>query len=896
MALEGKRLRWYFNIGGETADVLMSEEVQSNGNFNSVVLERILQYGQMSMSSEASEGEQRVTKAYVEAGGDQGLLNLLTSDTVFYVGGYPTTFKPPPPLALPSFRGCMELDTLNEEVLSLYNFEEIFQVNTTQEKPCGRSKPTLTQAWVNDAAYFDGTGFAEISFSDESARMQRFEQEVKLISHKGILLLLQNKDQFLCLAVVRGHLKAFFQLSGEMEEFQPKDPTSPLLRVSDASPNVLEIIILRSPPYRVVVRSNRIQLFTHVFSENIPAFGRTYFLGGVPEHNMPDRLRPLFPEQGSLKGCFRNVKAQNSHIDLKRMKSSGVSFGCDSDLLVAREAHFSGQSYLDLALSNVPGLRSNFYASFSFRTEYKDGLMFFHHDKDGICQVFLNEGHVVVRAGNTEVKTQKTYNDNNSHYVAIYNNINRVRVYMNDVLEKSKEGLWLDTRGHGLASLEGRTFLGGTPDQGLRNLTGCISNVFIRRETSPQMVVNLLKVRENVNVPLNCPATTKPQQIVSVPPKHNSKPKGKNKKLSGSRSRNTRESCQDVLLEQELGAVQFSGSELSYQRFDSVPASLSIKPHISLTVKINSSEGLILYTSGGVLSLAVSEGHLVLSLGRKRKVGLRSRAKMDDHQWHTVFIKRDADKVSMIVDGISAQSRKIPAGERTRISAPLFVGGMPQQSPMSDAHSGFTGCVRDLTLNESPAGSPSHSQGVVPCFQKPVQPGAFFTGEGGHVVVGELLVLGGDLEVRLQVRPVSDSGLLLQAGTMSGQHLTLTLRRGEVTLSMNSGKGDVFLSLAPEEALCNGRWHTIAVVKKKNVLQLHVDADSQRGAGPKRGRSAVAREVVYLGGVPDGGTATPGLPAFHGCIRHVTVNGRPSPFNKALSVRGEVGTHGCPID
>lgn len=46
------------------------------------------------------------------------------------------------------------------------------------------------------------------------------------------------------------------------------------------------------------------------------------------------RLKPYFPKQGSLKGCFRNVKAQSSHIDLKRMRSSGVSFGCDSDLLV----------------------------------------------------------------------------------------------------------------------------------------------------------------------------------------------------------------------------------------------------------------------------------------------------------------------------------------------------------------------------------------------------------------------------------------------------------------------------------------------------------------------------------------------------------------------------------
>lgn len=48
---------------------------------------------------------------------------------------------------------------------------------------------------------------------------------------------------------------------------------------------------------------------------------------------------------------------------------------------VAREAHFSGQSYLDLGLSNVLTLRNNFYASFSFRTEEKEGLMFYHRDK-----------------------------------------------------------------------------------------------------------------------------------------------------------------------------------------------------------------------------------------------------------------------------------------------------------------------------------------------------------------------------------------------------------------------------------------------------------------------------------------------------------------------------------
>lgn len=40
MTLEGKRLRWYFNVGGDTADVQMSEDVVSNGKFNSIWLER----------------------------------------------------------------------------------------------------------------------------------------------------------------------------------------------------------------------------------------------------------------------------------------------------------------------------------------------------------------------------------------------------------------------------------------------------------------------------------------------------------------------------------------------------------------------------------------------------------------------------------------------------------------------------------------------------------------------------------------------------------------------------------------------------------------------------------------------------------------------------------------
>lgn len=51
----------------------------------------------------------------------------------------------------------------------------------------------------------------------------------------------------------------------------------------------LEIIILRSTPNLVVVRNNRIALYTHQFTESIPPFSGSYFLGGVPEKMMPEK-------------------------------------------------------------------------------------------------------------------------------------------------------------------------------------------------------------------------------------------------------------------------------------------------------------------------------------------------------------------------------------------------------------------------------------------------------------------------------------------------------------------------------------------------------------------------------------------------------------------------------
>lgn len=42
-----------------------------------------------------------------------------------------------------------------------------------------------------------------------------------------------------------------------------------------------------------------------------------------------------------------------------------------------------------------------------------------------------------------------------------------------------------------------------------------------------------------------------------------------------------------------------------------------------------------------------------------------------------VFVKRAGEKISLIMDGINAQSKRIPSGDRSGLTSTLYVGGVP---------------------------------------------------------------------------------------------------------------------------------------------------------------------------------------------------------------------------
>lgn len=46
-------------------------------------------------------------------------------------------------------------------------------------------------------------------------------------------------------------------------------------------------------------------------------------------------MKALFPTGGPIRGCMKGLKALGKYVDLKRMSTVGVSYGCTSDLLVS---------------------------------------------------------------------------------------------------------------------------------------------------------------------------------------------------------------------------------------------------------------------------------------------------------------------------------------------------------------------------------------------------------------------------------------------------------------------------------------------------------------------------------------------------------------------------------
>ncbi|XP_029467612.1 laminin subunit alpha-5 isoform X2 [Rhinatrema bivittatum] len=902
VVMKDAKVQWVYKLGEEEPTLLTVDE-DIDEQFAAISIERILQYGHMSVTVEKKTLHE--TKGDSRARGQQGLLNLEPNRVVFYVGGYPSSFTPPDLLDYPNYRGCIEMDTLNEEVISLYNFKETFQVDTIKDKPCARSKST-GDPWITDGSYFDGTGYAEIKLESQISSTKRFEQEIRVVSYNGIIFLLENEGQFLCLAVQDGKLVVYYDFD-EGIQMAKSAGDSASLAVSSAAHKVIQIILLSiSGKKRFFIRLERMTMFTvdHDAGNFKLDSATSYYLGGAPESRLPSSLKKIFPHGASVRGCMKGLKALGKYVDLKRTNTAGVSYGCTLDLLIARSVMFHGHGFLTMSLKSVPSLQENFYTGFGFRTSQNNGLLYHRTTEEGTCQVSIRNGRIAVKILKTELSSKDPYADDVSHYVAIYSNEREVQLYVDDQLQARQAAS--RKRRHRRQDDLSLITLGGFPEPGaIASLSGCISNVFVRRKAEAQTVVDLQQNTQSANVTMSCQSSEQPQRIrVQEKTERTSKAR-KGRRQSRDKSCHVGKHPKAI-----QGAFQFGGSPASHLQFG-IPASFQERSRFSMDVRLNSSNGLLFYVASeqetSYMALFVTSGRFVLLVDSQGdKVQVRSKDRWNDGWWHSVFFSRERDKIHLVVDGLRAQSKTMTFTRNFTAQSPFYVGGVPAgiaKARVPEAsRSSFNVCMKKLQINGQPLNSPDRVFGVTPCYEGVLQDGVYFAADGGYLMLENSVAIGDIFQLMLEVRPQTSSGLVFHVAGKTGPYLTVHADNREVTVNVNIGAGEFSTSVTLQQSLCDGQWHSIAVIKGNNMIQLDVDTQGNQTVGPGHSHSSRAKATLYVAGTPDTlytaavlpASSSPPHPFYVGCIRNLLIDRNPIDMSRTGSAGGFVGVNGCP--
>ncbi|XP_055547173.1 protein eyes shut [Wyeomyia smithii] len=146
------------------------------------------------------------------------------------------------------------------------------------------------------------------------------------------------------------------------------------------------------------------------------------------------------------------------------------------------------------------------------------------------------------------------------------------------------------------------------------------------------------------------------------------------------------------------------------------------------------------------------------------------------------------------------------------------------------------------------------------------------------------------LSIELQVRPLSEKGLLLfvrkfDSNEQQQGFISLSLQGGVVEYRIASAQAQTSV-VRSNHVLAIGEWHTVKIIKYGKRLTLWVEGKSTSILGSVREEFISATSQVYFGGLPDLSQlpfdAMSGFPLpFRGCIRNVNLNGTRMTLNES---------------
>ncbi|XP_009704443.1 PREDICTED: laminin subunit alpha-3-like, partial [Cariama cristata] len=875
MAVKDRRLTCVYNLGDGDVEIDVQSYVTQSETEEAVMdqvkFERIYQYVKLNyIKAATSTSPEYESPLTASSGGSDTLLNLDPSTVVFYVGGYPPDFRPPHKLDYPHYEGCIELDNLNEHIISLYNFKRTFNLNTTEVQPCRRYKEET------DQSYFEGTGYASVTLKEPDTHSPvRYEQTIETTADEGIVFFAAIGDQFISVLIKDGHTVFRYKVGSE-----PPKEIETNATVNDGTYKQIHLVLARS--------KNTVHVSPDI-KANINVFPFTkYYLGGIPP-SLRERFNISTPP---FRGCMKNVKNPNT-ASVIFDETVGVSKKCSDDWKLIRSAAFSKKGTLSLNATGFP-FPKDFQVGFGFQTMASTGTLLNYNLWPNILTIFLRPDFVIAKMGEKEIKVEKKYEDGSTHYVTVIKTDNMVRLLVDDESALAS-----------VDSLRARALVEPIKFGG-DNFEGCISNIFIKRADQLPQVQNLINYSAKTGVSLG--ACRKYENLEPMLLKEFKNPLRfkmlKNEKyLDYLKTTNVQNHQKHILPTQSnvsSEAYLLGNTPNSFMSYMFSPPASADRLHFSVDVRTRSSRGLIVFmeevSEDSYMALHISKGRLVLSLGSGgKRTKIKTSLKYNDGQWHTVVFSTDGKNVRLVVDGLRAQHGRLATNSAVSIKPPIYVGGLPSPKRQNIPMNSFKGCLKNFKMNGKVMNAPQQKNGILPCLDVPMDTGIYFFNEGGYVTIGNLL-MGLDFRIIFTIRPRSSTGLLLHAGRKQDNYLTIYMEGGKVIAAGNNGAGEFQTSVTPEQPLSDGQWHTIAVSQKANTVQLEVGTQSNYTTGLPPSPPRRVLQPLYFGKIPANLDTLwhPVKDPFFGCLRNININDKHISTRRISEVHGVVSLHGCP--
>uniref|UniRef100_A0A8C4ER33 Laminin, alpha 4 n=1 Tax=Dicentrarchus labrax TaxID=13489 RepID=A0A8C4ER33_DICLA len=923
LAIKNDNLVYVYNLGDEDVEIPLGSKPVSQwpAVFNYIKVERLGRHGKvfLTIPSQSFTDEQKFIQKG-EAPGSDSLFDIDPKDIVFFVGGVPPDVKLPPPLSLAPFVGCIELGSLNNDVISLYNFKETHKMDVVASTPCPRYT-FLAFSQSRIASYlFDGTGYALINNIERRSKfgvVTRFDIAVRTVANNGILFLMVNGDKYFLLELKNGFLRLMYDF-GFSSGPQIFENNLPKLQINDARYHEVSVIYHQSKKVILLVDKS------HVKSMENPKTTLPFsdiYIGGAPSSIL--KSRPELSAVEGLKGCVKGFQFQKKDFNLLEEPGTiGISSGCPEESFMSRKAYFTGESYLGSTAKISPF--DNFEGGLNFRTLQPSGLLFYHSEGSDEFSISLENGAVVLNCRGTRVKShKKQYSDGRTHFLVASVNNQKYSLLVDDKDKQEKKRPASATRSSSDTAVK-TFYYGGSPSSSFKNFTGCISYAYVNRQDQDIEPEDFQRYTVKVQTSLqDCPVQRPPAALLSRHREHTSRAKqNQSQKVSRESSlplglmelKGDDQEPSEVNIERCYlssspralrRAFHYGGIANSRQHYTDLPDSFSERSHFSLSLKTHSSFGLIFYVSDvqedNFMALFLAHGKLVYTFNvADQRVKIKSEEKYNDGAWHNVIFIRAGSMGRLIIDGLTVLEERAQGSNISwHVNSPIYVGGVPpgaaQRNVQRNSAYSFTGCLKNLQLNGQWLSSLAETFGVTPCFEGLSEAGTYFSEEGGYIVLDEMFDLGLRFELVMEVRPRVASGVLLHVRSAQG-YFTMYIHRGEAVVLVNDGSREFSTKVSPKQGLCAGNWHRITVIRDANVVQLDVDSEVNHVVGPLNHNSTDTKKPVFIGGAPDvflpERIAT--RKAYVGCMRSLTINNSQVSFSKAVLVSGAVSVGTCP--